>query len=111
MAKTKSQLIARTLAILKAIDAGEAPSVEDSATVTAQIGATFAELGARSVYYVGDQEAIDDKAFEALARRLAEDLAPDFGASTSADAIKFWEGRLRDLNPPAGIQPIRAEYF
>lgn len=113
MPKTKAELATRALGIMGILEAGQTPSAEDLATVSALIDPLASYLGLVNVIYVGDTEDIDDAVFLPLAARLALEAAPDFGLPASDDETKLdAEKPLRRLaaSRPSG-RPAEVDYF
>ena len=113
MPKTSDDLAKRALGILGKLEAGQTPNPEDVDAVKAVIAPLVSQLGLESVTYVGDENEIDDPVFLPLAKRLALEVAPDFGLPAADEAaIQDANMPLRRLSAtrPTGI-PVRAEYF
>jgi hypothetical protein len=90
MSKTRTQLIARVLSRLGAIQAGETPSAEDSDIVDDELEPVVADLAARGVAVISDLDEIDDEVFPHLSRIVANELAPDFGKiGSEADRLEL----------------------
>lgn len=113
MPKTSDDLAIRALSILNKVQAGQEPYAEDVAAVKAVIGPLVAQLGLDGVTYVGDEDEIDDAVFLPLARRLALEVAPDFGLPAVDEAtINAADRPLRRLSAARpSDQVIPAEYF
>ena len=113
MPKTSDELATRALSILGVLQAGQAPSAEDLAVVKAVISPLVAQLGLEGITYVGDEDEIDDAVFLPLARRLALEVAPDFGLP-AVDEMTI-QAANRPLRLLAAARPtsevIPAEYF
>lgn len=113
MPKTSEQLAIRALSILGKVQAGQTPATEDVAAVVDVIEPLVAQIGIGSVVYVGDLDSIDDAIFLPLARRLALEVAPDFGLpAVDKDTIDQQNAVLRALaaNAASGF-PVRVTYY
>lgn len=79
MSKTRVQLVNRALSNLGALPVGQTASTEEYASVDALVTPTLESLAARDIYWVSDENAIEDAAFLALGHCLAWNCAPEFG--------------------------------
>jgi len=113
MSKTKTELATRALQILGVAAAGQSASAEDLSLVEGVIDPLTAQLGIQGVAYVGDTDAIDDAVYLLLARRLALEIAPDFGLPAADDAtILEAEKPLRRMSASGPTYaPQKAKYF
>lgn len=113
MAKTSLDLATRALQILGTVSAGQPVSSEDLFLAMSQVDPLLAQLAQLGEIYFGEADAIDDAAFLPLARRLALELAPDFGLpAPDLGTIRAADAELRRLawRAPAA-QPVVADYF
>ena len=113
MPKTNDDLAKRALAILGKIEARQTPNPEDVDAVKAVIPALVMQLGIENVTYVGGESEIDDAVFLPLAKRLALEMAPEFGLPAPDEAaILDANMPLRRLSAsrPTGAT-VRVEYF
>jgi hypothetical protein len=80
MAKTRVELIHRTLRNLGVLPQGQSPSAEESQSVDDLIDPTLAELKTRQVCLTDiDADNIEDEFFLPLGRIMAAAAAPEFG--------------------------------
>lgn len=113
MTKTRSQLVDRALQKLKVVGAGQPASAADTALVDGLVDPVMTELQQSEIYAWGNQDEIDDAAFEHIAELLASAAASDFG-KTGLSSEERWvvERRLRRLSPYVlSGQPQVTEYF
>lgn len=112
MAKSKQQLIERSLQEIGVLVSGQAASAEDAKTVSDEIGPVLSKLASRDVYSFGDPDATDDEAFIPLAVIIGNSVAKSFGMEKDLVEILRAEAELRDINfvEPRGI-PQDVEYF
>jgi hypothetical protein len=80
VAKTRLELKERALKNLGVLAEGQTAATEDLAEVDDHIDPLLAELTDRDIFYVVDDEAIDDSAFLSLGHCLAWACAAQFGA-------------------------------
>lgn len=113
MAKTSTDLATRALQILGTVSAGQAVAPEDLLLAEAQVEPLLAQLAQLGEIYFGEPDAIDDAAFLPLARRLALELAPDFGLPAPDIAtVRAADAELRRLGWRVPTDhPVRADYF
>lgn len=79
MSKTKADLIEAIMADLGDLGAGQPVAAEDANYLSPRITTALAELAARDVFYVANEDAIDDAAFEPLAEIMCARFGPRFG--------------------------------
>lgn len=79
MSKTREQLVYRALKDLGVLPQGQNPSDEEYDSVDDNVIPVLESLTARDIFYVQDEDAIDDSAFLALGRILAWACAAEFG--------------------------------
>jgi hypothetical protein len=96
MAKTRAQLIERTLRDLGVAPVGQTANSEEETSVGDLIDVVVADLSARDIYYVSDPNNIEDEAFIHLARYLAWIAAPEFGLQNDAGVAAL--GQLAETN-------------
>lgn len=113
MSKTKTELATRALQILGVVAAGQSVSTEDLALVEGIIDPLAAQLGIQGATYVGDTDEIDDAVFLPLSKRLALEVAPDFGLPAADEATLIEaEKPLRRMSATApSYAPQKATYF
>jgi hypothetical protein len=112
MARTRQDLISSVLEELGALGAGQTPDAEDVADIEKRLDSTFAELAARGVWYVQDDQVIDDAAYNALVAIVADMASPAYGQPRNAEAAMNAETRLRRLRPSMPVfPPVRVDYF
>lgn len=79
MAKTRAELVYKTLRNLGSLPQGQDPSDEDYEAVDYLIEPVSAMLRERDVYFLVDPDVIPDEAFVPLAHVMAAYCASDFG--------------------------------
>lgn len=77
--KSRRDLIDRALEIIGTLAAGQVAENEDLARVDGYVDTTIADLIARDVYYVSDNEEFDLSIFDDLAKVLANNAREAFG--------------------------------
>ena len=103
--RTRDQLVDEALTNLFADGgAGQAPDAESQATVDRKVDGLFAELRARNVCNVVNDEQIPVEWFNPLAELLATECATAFGAQKSAALREDAMARLKDM---ARNEPMR----
>lgn len=99
MTKSREELVARALAKLKVVGAGQTASAEVSDRVDDVVEPLMADLSARQIFSWGDEDELPDSAFEHLADCLAHAAAPDFGKVYGGEPeLLLFEKKLRNLN-------------
>lgn len=113
MSKTKTELATRALGILGKLEAGQSPAAEDLTLIEEVIDPLVSQLGLEGVTYVGDPDLIDDAVFLPLARRVALEVAPDFGLPAVDEAtIEAANRPLYRLSASSPTYtPQKAKYF
>lgn len=112
MTRTREQLVARALNRLGVVGSGQAPQAEDAKVVNDAVEPVLADLATRDIWQWGDPDALDDDAFEHLAKLLANAVARNFGAQEDEQQRMLAESRLRELKPIfLSGQPQQTEYF
>lgn len=113
MTMTKTELATRALSILGKVEAGQTVAAEDLTLVEGVIDPLVAQLGIQGITYVGDSNDIADEVFLPLAKRLALEIAPDYGLP-AADEAALEEAnrplRRMSMSGPA-YTPLKAVYF
>jgi hypothetical protein len=110
--RTRDQLIARALTKLTVIGSGQSPDAEDRATVDDAVAGVLADLAARGVVEVANDDEIAIEWFESLAEILAQHVAADFGRERDAERIARAEAALIKKTVPGPTYQIqRADYF
>jgi hypothetical protein len=102
--KTRTDLIERAASELGVLPAGQPLSDEDAATIGALVDPLLRQLAIDDVADVADADAIAVEHFLPLARLLANEAAPSFGAAYSLDVKLENERQLRRL---AAVRPTR----
>jgi hypothetical protein len=111
MALGKAALIERALTILSVVNASNPVGAEDARLVGGVIEPLLRQLAADQVCYVASTDDIADELFLPLARRLALEVAGDFGVQAPFDKASL-ENDLRRLSRlNATYQPLRTTYF
>ena len=103
--RTRDQLIDEALVNLFADGgAGQAPDAESQAIVDRKVDGLFAELRARDICNVANDQQIPAEWFNPLAELLANECATAFGAQKSAALREDAMARLKDM---ARNEPMR----
>jgi hypothetical protein len=103
--RTRDQLIDEALVNLFADGgAGQAPDAESQATVDRKVDGLFAELRAREICTVVNDQQIPPEWFNPLAELLANECATAFGAQKSVALREDAMARLKDM---ARNEPMR----
>ena len=112
MPRTRSDLIVRALGLLGITQTGQDPSAEDIELVDDYVDGQFARLARLRVYYVQNDQEIEDEVFLPLARIVANACAPEFGQGRDPGVDLDAEATLRAMQLEPGINDVtRAEYF
>lgn len=109
--RTRDDLIRQALTGLKVIGSGQAPDADDSETISAKIDGLFAELAARSVATVTDDDRIPSEWFNALADLLANECAPAFGAERNPAIREDAEARLKVMTRQQPQRLLRTDTY
>ena len=110
--KTRVELVTRAAEKLQVIGTGQSLEDEDEDKIDAIVPALFAELSARDVYSVDDDDEIELSAFEWLAELLADLAAPDFGLPRDPNKLLFAESRLKSITASrATYEPMKSVYY
>lgn len=79
LTKTRTELVNRAAKKLQIVASGQSLESEDFDSIDDVVDSTLADLSARHVITIGDDEEIPIEVFEFLADCLAYMVAPDFG--------------------------------
>ena len=110
--RTRTDLIERAAAELGVLPAGQPLSDEDASAIGALVEPLLRQLSLDGVVDVGEPDAIATEHFLPLARLLANEAAPSFGAAFSLDVKLENEHQLRKLTAArATREPLKATYF
>ncbi|MCX7319249.1 MAG: hypothetical protein NT113_07050 [Hyphomicrobiales bacterium] len=110
--KTRQELIYRALKNIGIIEAGEAPSSEDYATVDDLLDPLVAQLAADDIFYVHDTDEIQPEVYLPLSRILGNICGPDFGSPINEEAKLSDELVLRRLNASRPtFEAMKVDYF
>lgn len=96
MAYDSNDLILDVLVELNKAEPGQPISDEDRATVERRIDGVLARLQRLNVIEI-DRDSIDDDAYDALVKYMAEVVAPAFGRATDELVRKFHEDDLKRI--------------
>lgn len=112
MTKTRADLVNQALANLGVLAAGQSPADEDFEAVDDHVDATLAQLSARGIVSVGDDNQIPIEWFNPLAVLLASEAGDQFGSELDQNAVLRAETKLREMTygRPTGERVIE-EYF
>lgn len=111
MAKTLDQLVRRAIGILNEQGAGEAVDVEDTDLLKSYAPDLFAQLRASEIIDVADANAIDEAVFTPLARMLANEVAPEFGAPRDQAIFDGAELQIRRTLPRDSTPNYRKQQY
>lgn len=78
--RTSSDITLKVLSILGVLGAGQTVAPEDFQLVEGQLDSIFRKLAAMEIVYAADPNAIPGEWFLDLARIVAGEVSPDFGA-------------------------------
>lgn len=95
--KTRADLVARALATLVNLPAGQTPSSEDFSTVDAHVDSVLATLSSKGVVTINNADAIEIEVFGPLANWLIEDCASEFGGMADPRAMLSAEAEIRKV--------------
>jgi hypothetical protein len=105
MSRTKQELIDNLLLDLNVIGLGQTASAEESDFVSANITSALAELNARDVVNVLDEDAIDDAVFQPLNDLLMARLGPSFGRpGADQPTLLLLEDRIKEVTRHSGTR-------
>jgi hypothetical protein len=115
MAKTRTQFRKQVLWNLNALAAGQEPEAEDAAKVDAGAEAAFAWLEKSDIFgsrYAYENDDIDDAAFMALARFVANEIASAYGTPYSdAARLSAEAGLHRAFSIGPTYSTLAADFF
>jgi hypothetical protein len=112
MALTRLTLARRALEKLMVVGTGQTADDEDVEHVDGRFDAMTADLEAREVLAVPDQDDIDPAVYEWLADIMADTVAPDFGVSSDGSRRTRAEQMLKKIGAAqATSEPQYTEYF
>ena len=110
--KTRAELVTRALRKLLVVGSGQVPEDEDTELVDGVVDTTLADLAARSVVYIANEEAIDVAVFEWVADCLTDNVAEDFGKSRNPAKVEYAEAKLKAvLAASPTYETQRNDYF
>lgn len=111
MAKTRSEIQFKVLAILTGGDVGVPPSGEDAANIDGYIDAIVAEL-AHDEIYIADPDALEEAIFINFCKLVADAAAEEYGAKSDPKAALYWRNRIRAIKRPIpGYGPQDVVYY
>lgn len=105
----RAELINEALRILLVLGSGQSADSEDAQRVDARVDPLFAELSARDVVTVADDEDIEPAYFGALAELLANECAPAFGQARDAATRSAVEERLKAMVRATPLRLLETE--
>jgi hypothetical protein len=105
----RAELINEALRVLLVLGSGQSPDAEDTQRVDARIDSLLAELSARDIVTVADDEDIDPACFGALAELLASECAPTFGQTRDPAARSAVEERLKAMVRATPLRLLETE--
>jgi hypothetical protein len=110
--KTRAQLGTRALQKLGIYGAGQSPEDEDAEHADSVIDAVLADLAAREVVLITDEDAIPVEYFEWVADIVADALAQDYYKGRNPDVVMFAERMLHKItNAQQTYEVLRVEYY
>lgn len=110
--KTRAELVIRALRKLLVVGSGQSPEDEDVELVDGVVDATLADLAARRVVYVANEDEIDVAVFEPLADILADNVAADFGKAKNPAMVDLAEMKLKAITATEPTyETLRNDYF
>ena len=110
--KTRVDLIERAATELGTLTSGQALSDEDAATIRALVDPLTRQLSFDSIVDISDTDAVPSEYFLPLARLLANEAAPSFGAAWSRDVKLENEHQLRRLTATRTTrETLRSTYY
>lgn len=112
MAKTRSDIQFKVLAILTGGDIGQAPSPEDAAVIDGYIDDEVDELNADGTIYISDPDDLPNELFLTFSKLVANAAADEFGAKSDEGVAQQLRNRLRVIaRQTPGYGPQQVEYF
>lgn len=110
--KTRAELVTRAAQKGMLIAAGQSLEAEDQAVIDAAVDGVLADLNARHILTVADEEEIELSVFEWLADILYETAAPDFGKPRDLGKIAYAELMLHAVQMARPTyEPLETEHF
>jgi hypothetical protein len=110
--KTRVDLIERAATELGALTSGQSLSDEDATTIGALLDPLTLQLSLDGIVDIGDTDAIPSEYFLPLARLLANEASPSFGAAWSRDIKLENEHQLRRLTSTRTTrETLRSTYY
>jgi len=105
MPRTKQELIDNLLLDLNVVGLGQTASNEESDFVSSNINSTLAELNARDVVNVLDEDAIEDAVFQPLNDLMVARLGPSFGRPPADQpTLLLLEDRIKEVTRHSGTR-------
>jgi hypothetical protein len=100
--KSAADIYRKALTLVGAVGAGQTPSAEDISICEASFVPMIAEMAANNDAYIvvnsnRETRDLDDELFTPLAKMLAHEIAPDFGASSDEGMRSLMLARIRQL--------------
>jgi len=99
MAKTRTEIQFKVLAILTNGNVGVNPADEDTDNIDGYIDAVVDELAADTIY-IADADALEEKLFLSFCELVANAAAHEYGGKHNPEAGQYWRNRLRVLTRP-----------
>lgn len=110
--KTRTDLVNRAAKKAMLVASGQSLETDDQETIDEAVDGMLADLAARRVVYVANDDDIDISIFEWLADILAETVAPDFGKPRDLTKIAVAEQALYAINMSRPTyEVLEGEYF
>ena len=111
MAKTRTQIQFKVLAILTGGDVGVNPSDEDAENIDGYIDSVIAEL-ASDLIYIPDADSLDEDLFITFCKLVADAAAEEYGSRSNPQAAQAMRNRIRAIKRPIpGYGPQETEHF
>jgi hypothetical protein len=113
MPYTSTDLATRALGFLQLRQAGQVASPEDLEAVLEFVDPLIEQLGIGGVAYVGDSDNIEGSFFLPLAKRLALEVAAEFGLQLpDIGTVQDLEATIRALTAKKSSGfPVKIAYF
>ena len=112
MAKNRTEIQFKALAILTGGDVGQDPSAEDAVALDGYIDSEAAEINSDGTAYIDDVNDLDDELFIPFAMLVANAASDEFGGKyDEAKAVRL-RNRIRVLKrAQPGYGPQQTEFF
>lgn len=111
MAKTRTEIQFKVLAILTGGDVGVNPADEDVDNIDEYIDAVVAELASDTIY-IADADALDEDIFLTFCKLVADAAAEEYGGKSNPQMAQMLRNRLRVIKRPTpGYGPQDTSYF